>query len=202
MASINDYSGLEPRVVALVHHHASRLAAANPRLEQEDMEQELHLHLHIRENDHDPRRGSRATFDDRVVRHRAADLARDARASKRGFPAATIPLDQLRSSEDGREAGGRSEGVTASSARQESEVHWEDAAALRCDLVRFLATRPSHSRDLCLLLLRHSVTEAARIIGRHRSSIYVWLAALRTQGRSAGLDIYISPGPTDCSPSE
>lgn len=194
MASMNDYSGLEPRVVALVHHHASRLATADPRLEQEDMEQELHLHLHARANDHDAARGSCATFHDRVVRHRAADLARNARASKRGSPAATLSLDQLRSSEDGREACSRSGEIAA--------THWEDDTALRCDLVRFLETLPSHLREFCLLLLGHPLTETARIIGRHRSSIYAWLAALRAQGRAAGLEIYVSAGPTDSNPPE
>jgi hypothetical protein len=202
MVSMNDYTGLEPRVVALVHHHASRLAASDPRLEQEDMEQELHLHLHVRANGHCPRRGSRATYDDRVVRHRIADLARDARASKRGSPAATVSLDHLLSSQVGREAGSQPGGIATSSMIPEGETHWEDDAALRCDLARFLATRPSHLRQFLLLLLRHSVTETARIIGRHRSSVYVWLAAFRAQGRAAGLNIYIGPSPTDSSSFE
>lgn len=74
MASTNRYPGLEPRVVALVRHHAGRLASLDRRLEREDMEQELHAQLHARAHALDQDRASEATFQDRIVRHRALTL--------------------------------------------------------------------------------------------------------------------------------
>ena len=78
----------------------------------------------------------------------------------------------------------------------------EDTTALRCDLVRFIATQPLGLQQCCLLLLTHSVAETARVLGHHRSSVYAWLATLREQARTAGLAIYLGVNPTDSVPAE
>jgi hypothetical protein len=202
MASTNSYPSLEPRVAALLRHHASRLAASDHRLEQEDVEQELATHLHLRDDRFDLGRASRATYHDRVVRHRAADLARNARAAKRG-PAATLCFEDLDSDRDGVEIGGEAGCAGAwHGLMLEDRADWEDTAALRCDLVRFLAMQPPRLQECCLLLLTHSVAETARVLGHHRSSIYAWLATLRERGRAAGLAIYLGATPTDSVPAE
>jgi hypothetical protein len=193
MASTNNYPHLEPRVTALLRHHASRLAASHHRLEREDVEQELATHLHLQDDRFDLGRASRATYHDRVVRHRAADLARNARAAKRG-PAATLSLEDLDSESDSVAVG--------VGAGYEDRADWEDTAALRCDLIRFLAMQPPRLQECCLLLLTHSVAETARILGHHRSSIYAWVATLRERGRAAGLTVYVSAAPTDSVPAE
>ena len=193
MASTNSYPGLEPRVVALLRRHARQLAASDHGLEQEVVEQELAIHLHLRADQFDPDRASRATYNDRVVRRRAADLARNARAAKRG-PVATLSLEDLDSERDSVQDG--PEVGCADSA------DWEETAALRCDLARFLAGQPPRLQECCLLLLTHSVADTACMLGHHRSSIYAWLAALRERGRAAGLGIYLSTAPTDPVPAE
>jgi hypothetical protein len=202
MASANSYPGLEPRVAALLRHHARRLAASDHRLEQEDVEQELALHLHLRADRFELGRASRATYHDRLVRHRAADLARNARAAKRGM-AATLPLEEFASEHVGVEiGGGASSGGACQGLMLEDGADPEDASALRCDLARFLSTQPHRLRECCLLLVTHSVAETARVLGHHRSTIYAWLAMLRERGRAAGLGIYLGASPTDSSPAE
>ena len=138
-------------------------------------------------------RASRATYDDRVVRRRAADLARNARAAKRR-PVATLSLEDLDSERDG--------GQMCAEPGCTDSADWEDTAALRCDLARFLAVQPPRLQECCLLLLTHSVAETARMLGHHRSSMYAWLATLRERGRAAGLAIYLSAGPTNSVPAE
>ena len=197
MASTNSYPGLEPRIVALVRHHAKRAAASDHRLEQQDVEQELHLQLHARASGLDLSRGSRTTYEHHVVRNRAADLARNARAAKRGAPWASTPLEDVDRIHDDLEPG--RQGVHAKALQAD---HWEDAASLRLDLARFLSAQPRHLQECCRLLLKHSVTETARSLGYHRSTIHTWLAALREGACSAGLDIYVSPDPTHSTPAE
>jgi RNA polymerase sigma-70 factor (ECF subfamily) len=198
MALMNEYHGVEPRVVALVRHHAGRLAAADRRLEREDLEQELLLHLHVRANRFDARRGSFATFADRVVRNRAAVLGRDARAAIRGAAATTVSFDDLLAGDDGFEAVGESgEGLGRFGLPSETATPWEELAGLRCDLARFLSGLPRRLRECCLLLRDHSAGESARALGRHRSTIYVRLALLRARGRAVGLDVYVRSAPTD-----
>lgn len=202
MGSTNSYPGLEPRLVELVRHHARRLADSDCRLEQEDVEQELLAHVQAQAERHEAHRGSRATFEDRVVRNRAAALARDARAAKRGHLATIVSFDEVVAEESSYGVGEISDRAPPQQPMSETETAWEDAAALRLDLVRFLAAQPSRVQKCCLLLLERSLTETARIIGRHRSSIYAWLAILRSEARSAGLDIYLGANPTDSVPAE
>jgi hypothetical protein len=202
MASTNRYPGLEPRLVELVRHHARRLADSDYRLEQEDVEQELLAHVQAQAKRHEAHRGSRATFEDRVVRNRAAALARDARAAKRGQLAAIVSFDEVVAEESSCGSGELSDCVPPRRLMPEIETAWEDVAALRLDLVGFLAAQPSRVQECCLLLLERSLTETARIIGRHRSSIYAWVATLRSEARSAGLDIYLGANPTDSVPAE
>jgi transposase-like protein len=195
MASTNSYPGLEPRVAALLRHHARRLAASDYRLEREDVEQELAVQLHLRADRFDLGRGSRATYHDRVVRHRAADLARNARAAKRG-PAATLSLEELDSEHVGVEIGGKA-GSGGAWHGLMLAADWEDTTALRCDLVQFLAMQPTRLQECCRLLLTDSVAETARVLGHHRSSVYAWVATLRERARTAGLGIYLGVTPTD-----
>jgi hypothetical protein len=202
MPSTNSYPGLEPRVAALLRHHACRLAASDHRLEREDVEQELAVQLHLRADRFDLGRGSRATYHDRVVRHRAADLARNARAAKRG-PAATLSLEELDSEHVGVEIGGKAgSGGAWHGLMLEDGADWEDTTALRCDLVRFLAMQPPRLQECCHLLLTHTVAETARVLGHHRSSVYAWLTTLRERARAAGLAIYLGVTPTDSTPAE
>ena len=196
MPSTNSYPGLEPRVAALLRHHACRLAASDHRLEREDVEQELALHLHLRADRFEPDRGSGSTYQDRLVRHRAADLARNTRAAKRG--PATLSLEELDPEQDSLKIdGGAWHGL-----RLEDGTDREDATALRCDLARFIAMQPPRLQECCLLLLTHSVAETARVLGHHRSSVYAWLATLREQARTAGLGIYLGVTPTDSALAE
>ena len=202
MASNNSYPGLEPRVAALLRHHARRLAASDHRLEQADVEQELALHLHLRADRFDLGRGCRATYYDRLVRHRAADLVRNARASKRGR-AAALSLEDLESEHVGAEIGGEAGSAGGCPwLMLEDGAAQEDTTALRCDLVRFIATQPLGLQQCCLLLLTHSVAETARVLGHHRSSVYAWVATLRERARTAGLGIYLGVSPTDSVPAE
>ena len=84
----------------------------------------------------------------------------------------------------------------------EDGADWEDATALRCDLVRFLAMQPTRLQECCRLLLTDFAAEAGRVLGRHRSSVYAWLAILRERARVAGLAIYLGVTPTDSMPAE
>ena len=202
MASTNRYPSLEPRVAALLRHHARRLAASDHRLEQEDVEQELAVHLHLRADRFEPRRGSHATYLDRLVRHRAADLARNARAAKRGT-AAMLSFEELASEHVGLELGGEAgSGGACHGLTLEDGVDPEEVSGLRCDLARFIAMQPPRLQECCRLLLTHPVAETARVLGHHRSSVYAWLATLRGRARAAGLAIYLGVNPTDSVPAE
>jgi hypothetical protein len=67
---------------------------------------------------------------------------------------------------------------------------------LREDVRRLLASLPPASRALAALLAEMSVTEAARALGLHRSTVYDRIASIRAVAVTLGMHEYILPGPT------
>jgi DNA-directed RNA polymerase specialized sigma24 family protein len=191
MSSANHYSGIDPRIVASVRHHARRASGKVSGLDLEDLEQELMLHAHRRLNSYDPTRADLWTFVDRVLSNFLANLATAARAKSRGGGTFTISLDDLNLERDS--------GAIAAVADNggSSEPSWCEYIHLREDLHRVLHSLPQHLQDCCHRLAESSVTEAARRSGLARGSIYSRMATLKRAFAAAGLDVYlVRPRPT------
>jgi RNA polymerase sigma-70 factor, ECF subfamily len=180
MESRNRYDGVDPRAVQFVRYHAWRLAArgAISGWEVEDYEQDLIGDLLARAPRFDPSRASRATFDDRIIRHRVATLiAAGARVRRMEQEVVEPPVAET---------------------DDDAQVPSLEAQCSIClDLDRFIAGLPDRLRCCCHWLMADNRRAAAAVAGLHRSTLYEAARDLKQRAIEAGLDAYISqPGPT------
>jgi RNA polymerase sigma-70 factor (ECF subfamily) len=180
MESRNRYDGVDPRAVQFVRYHAWRLAAHSPipGWEVEDYEQDLIADLLARAPRFDPSRASRATFDDRIIRHRVATLiAAGARVRRMEQEVVEPPVAET---------------------DDDAQVPSLEAQCSIClDLDRFIAGLPDRLRCCCHWLMADNRRTAAAAVGLHRSTLYEAARDLKQRAIEAGLDAYVSqPGPT------
>ncbi|MGH6895149.1 MAG: hypothetical protein ACREJ5_01175 [Geminicoccaceae bacterium] len=180
MESRNRYDGVDPRAVQFVRYHARGLAArrAIPGWEVEDYEQDLIADLLARAPRFDPSRASRATFDDRIIRHRVATLiAVGARMRHMDQEVVALPAPET---------------------DDEAQVPSIEAQCSIClDLDRFIGGLPERLRCCCRWLMAENRRSAAVAAGLHRSTLYQAARDLRQRAIEAGLDAYIArPSPT------
>jgi DNA-directed RNA polymerase specialized sigma24 family protein len=180
MESRNRYDGVDPRAVQFVRYHARRLAArrAVRGWEVEDYEQDLIADLLARLPRFDPSRASRATFGDRVIRHRVSTLiAAGARVRR---------IEQ--------------ETVEPSVAETDGDAQvpsLEAQCSICLDLDRFICGLPDRLRCCCHWLMADNRRAAAAVMGLHRSTLYQSARDLQQRAIEAGLDAYIGQaGPT------
>jgi len=118
-----------------------------------DVEQELALHVSIRMAQHDPSRGARSTFVDRVVVHKIANILEHRHAQKRGMGRQPVPLDEL--PED-----------------MPLDDHVDqDAIDRRIDVQMKLSSLPPDLLAIATRLMIHSPAEVARQLGLTRGQI-------------------------------
>ncbi|MEI7605750.1 MAG: sigma factor [Rhodospirillaceae bacterium] len=188
MDSRNRYDGLDPQAIRTVRTHARRLARRGtvPGMDTEDYEQELMLDLHRRLRRYDPGRSSRATFIERVVRHRAASLA----TGRPGEPV-LVSLDQPpEDADDGEALGDRLDDDCG--LWREPGPFAADLPGLRVDLVRFVLALPIRLQRCCGWLLVGTIQGAAREAGVHRDTIFDARRRLRERAIEAGFGIFFT----------
>lgn len=190
MASANQYRGIDPRIVACVRHHASRIRCSLPGMQVEDVEQELMLHVHRRLPQFDPSRSSIRTFTDRIARNCVANLTKAEQAEKRGFGFEIIAFDAMAFNGDDGSSPICSDQQAVLDTEQQVGFFPEAFLNLRIDLWRAYNRLPSTLRSYFLELFDNTVTDAARRSGVSRAAVYDRIAAIRELLRAIDLQAY------------
>lgn len=175
-----------PYATTTIRIHAQRLARLRvmPSMDREDYEQELACDLLRRLAAFRPERASLATFVDRVVRNRAARFFMTAGAAayrdeRQALAVQTVDENAMTPQVEPEGPASRAETFT-------------DAADLRRDLARFMASLSPALQRCCAILQDGATGEAIRQHGLHRSSHYDALRRLRSRARDAGLHEYLT----------
>ncbi len=152
------------RRAAQVRAAAAVAAGRAAAADREDLEQEALLRIWQALPRYDPSKAALGTFIERVAESRVRSLLRSRR------PVAVEPLDgMLPASADGI-----------------------PVVVFRADFERLLRLVGAPERRLALLLTEHSASEAGRILGVARSTVYRRIERLRTALLAAGY------GPSGC----
>ena len=184
------------RINRNINIRAARLAhsGAAPGLDAEDIAQELREEVLRRAEQFDPERACFDTFVDRIVKNRIADLARQSQAAKASRKTQSLETPILGKNGE--------EGLTLADTLSEiSPTHGVDdfaahhGAGLKSDVATFLASLCPSSRRIAIAVSQGSVSDAARILGLHRSTIYERLSAIRKTAIAMGLDGYFEAAP-------
>ncbi|GHE00979.1 hypothetical protein U879_13435 [Defluviimonas sp. 20V17] len=187
------------RISRNIRIRAARLArsGAVPGLDAEDIEQELRLDLIRRARNFDPAKSSFDTFADRIVANRVATLA-SATAAMRA-ERAMLCIDAP--------VGDDNEGLTLSDVLPEAAAldpvdafSLAHGPGLRGDVGRLLAALCPATRQVAMAVSQLSISEAARALGVHRSTIYERLSRIREIATEMGLDGYFEAAPTVAAP--
>jgi hypothetical protein len=180
--------GIDRRVMNNIRFNARRLARGQtvPGMAVEDYEQDLVLDLLHRRKAFDPGLASFATFADRVVSHRISTLASPTLRLKEERRA--VSLDAPAEDEDGSE-------LTLLDLLSDEAPPIDESAAIRIDVGRLVAGLPPPLLDCCAVLLADSISEGARAVQIHRSTLYERTARLRERALAQGLAIYATGSP-------
>jgi len=144
----------------------------------EDIKQELLLAYLLAWPSFDPDKGNPKSFIKAVVNNRAAEMLREAEAQKRWMGLKTLSLSTPVTDDTDTTIGDQ---ITS------DESLWGDvfgaqshgAVEQKIDHERMLAALPKDLRQTYLLLMEHSVTEAAEIFGIPRTTMSSRLKRLR-----------------------
>ena len=194
----NRYDGVPARVIRNIRFKAKQLARrrAVPGMDADDLEQDLLLDLLQRSDRYDPARASFETFAEHVINHRIATLTSPTR--RRRAELSMISLDApVQCHDDEYEAVNLIDLIPASAALYGGDMdEINSSVGLQRDVTRFRATLSSGLRRYADILAEEGASEAARIAGVHRSTIYVRLAEMRAAAIAAGLHRYLGHDPT------
>ena len=156
----------------VIHDQARRIVrhAALPAADREDVAQDLRIHLWRQHRKYDPSRGAWTTFARCVIERKATALLASHRTA--------APTGGLTTDED-------LDAFDQEAYRQRVPAHaqWERTI----DVHRTLNTLPPTDRGVARLLMHMRITEAARLTGIPRSTLYGHIARIRVAFRDAGL---------------
>jgi len=183
--------GPDPKLLEYVNEiirHKARQLARNPGFspsDREDIEHELLIAILERWSAFDPSRASARTFVARIIENKAASLVRACLAAKRGVRRYT-PLN-------GDAANGACD-FDEEQVRARRGIHARsalEAVSLRLDVASVMAGLPDDLRRLCERLMRGSLSDAARLSGKHRTTLYRAIGEVRKRSADAGLHEYL-----------
>jgi RNA polymerase sigma factor (sigma-70 family) len=174
------YSGVDSYAAFFVSYKA-KVLIRTPHYthdDLEDIEQELMLAYLLAWPSFDPDKGNPKSFIKAVVNNRAAEMLREAEAQKRWTGLKTISLSTPVTDDTDATIGDQ---ITS------DESLWGDvfgaqshgAAEQKMDHERMLAALPKDLRQTHRLLMEHSVTEAAEILGIPRTTMSSRLKKLK-----------------------
>lgn len=162
--------------------------------DREDLEQELTLAVLEAADAWDSARGSRNTFDNRIVNRKIATIIRYRSRSCRDYHRGHMSLDDAVRNEDGdsssrgailtEDSDHRRGGVTAS----------EDHADLSKDVRSVVCSLEPDLQRLCDLLEKGTKADAAEAMGLSRTTIYKRCRAIRDRFAQMGLADYVNCG--------
>lgn len=147
--------------------------------DEPDLQQELAMHVSTRMARHDPARGARSTFVDRIVRNKIANILESRMALKRGGRKRPLALDAV------------PEGLLLDG---QTDAH---AVDLGMDVGSAVSALPPELREVAIRLAKHSPSEVARMLGLTRGQMRQRMEAIRVHLEGAG----VSPHPPDEQPT-
>ena len=185
------------RISRNISIRATRLVRSGvvPGLEIDDVEQELRLDLIRRARKYDPTKASFDTFADRIVANRIATLANATKAmqAERTMQSLDTPVGDEEGDDSLTLADVLPETAALHPGDDFAQTH---GPGLRGDIAKLLAALCPATRRVAIAVSHLSVSEAARALRLHRSTIYQHLAAIRRTAMDLGLAEYFEPFPT------
>jgi len=140
--------------------------------DEPDLQQELAMHVSTRMARHDPARGARSTFVDRIVRNKIANILEHRIAAKRGGRKRPLSLDAV------------PEGLLL-------DGHTDaDVVDLGLDVRNAVASLPPDLRQVAIRLEKNSPSEVARMLGLTRGQMRQRMEAIRHHMEGAGLSTH------------
>lgn len=137
--------------------------------DEPDLQQELAMHVSSRMAQHDPARGARSTFVDRIVRNKIASILEHRMAAKRGGRKRPVSLDAV------------AEGVLLDGDTD------AEAVDLGMDVRNAVAALPPELQRVAAELKENSPSEAARKLGLTRGQMRQRMEAIRRHMEATGL---------------
>lgn len=191
----NQYDEIDAYAVEIIRFKARQLAeqAGFTEADQDDLEQELIIDLLRRLPKYDPKRGQRATFIARVVKHKIANLIARQTAGKRDYRRSTCPLDEDDGTAERAERLDQEDYILRIGAEPNPD---EDRRVLALDVAAVLETLPPELAELCRRLKQETVTDISRDTGVSRPTLYKSIKKLREIFEDAGLKDYLRKVPT------
>lgn len=197
MEPLNLSRGIPPRTERYLVFKASQLARRRAvwGMDYKDIAQELRIDLLRRLPAYDAEKATLETYCSRLIDHRISDITTPTAASRAGRSAVSLDLPIENNGEDEFQAIGES--LPESAGLFADEIFdVETKANLKLDVEAFLSTLPDDLRQCAALLQSYSISDAARISGLNRSTIYARIERLRSAATEAGLRGYFGVSPT------
>lgn len=178
---------IDPLLQSLVQHKARELShqpGFTP-ADAPDLEHELLAKVAEHQVAYLPGRGRPDAFARTIVESKSATLVRDRRAAKRP-PPSVASLDQPPADERLRLID-----LLPATASRTRVPSGEPDADLQIDLAIVLKSLPTDDQALCGQLMNGTLSDAARDLGRPRSTLQRAVARIRRRFEDAGLKIYL-----------
>ena len=185
---------IQEYAVKVIRHQAQQLVgtAGFTADDRADLEQELLLDVLKRWPKYDARKGTPKTFVARIVVRRISTLLRHRTCAQRDHQCAGGSLNEPLTDRAG-ECRERGDLIT----QEEADLAWGRAprqalqrALLRLDVAAVLAPLPAPLRRLGEHLQVGSISDAARSLGRPRTTVHDQVKVLRDRFLAAGLEDY------------
>ncbi|MCK4873631.1 MAG: hypothetical protein KAS72_12990 [Phycisphaerales bacterium] len=161
------------------------------RCDRDDLMQEFTIAVLEATGAWDETRGSRNTFDNRIVNRKIATLIRHRKRECRDYRRNGASLEEVSRDEDGTPIS-LGEMLT-----DDADRRWNDAASvsdridLSVDLRRAVSVLKPELQRLCALLARGSAADAARALDVSRPTVFKWIRMIRDRFTELGLDEYV-----------
>jgi RNA polymerase sigma factor (sigma-70 family) len=182
---------LDPKIAALVRRKSHELARSLgfSASDQEDIEQELMLHLVRKFARFDPTRASPVTFASRVIKNKAASMARAAQAQKRTCRRCRRSLNSTIDGDDGSaiEFGATLDESAGRRHLGQRRCNESAQAQLRIDVAEAKESLSLTARQVAALLSHVPEYAASEVLGMSRRETAALVAEIRSLFEARGL---------------
>lgn len=192
MGSKNRYDGINEYAVRIISYRAKRLigTAGYTPADVEDIEQDLMLDLIERLNKYDAAKAKLTTFIDRIVDHKIANLLAERRAAKRDLSKTFTNLDTPFEGHDGEkltllDITGTDDYLERMGFQNKPA---QEAQDIQIDLDTAIQRLSDDERQLLDLLQVKTLTEAAHVLGKKRTTLAYHVKRIHKTLKSMGLN--------------
>ena len=192
MGSRNRYQGVNEYAVQVITYRAKRLVgtAGYTPADVEDIEQDLMLDLLERLDKYDAAKAKLTTFIDRIVDHKIANLIAERQAEMRDFRKTSTTLNAPIQTDDDSpttllDITGTDDYLERMGFQDKSSEEMHDVR-IDLDIARNRLTEEEH--QLLNLLQVKTLAEAARVLGKKRTTVTYHVKKIRKALKAMGLD--------------